>query len=145
MLDRSQIRKGFFNFLTPFTVGLSVGISALLGSPNTARAQTTPKPFSLESAGGDFRLTLGGWVDAYFGYNFNEPASNKDTVRAFDYRHNSFALQVVALDVGFEGRGGVLDGTTIGRLTLQAGDEPDAYYLASGSENAADAQPNYDH
>jgi hypothetical protein len=112
--------------------------------PRAARAQTTPKPFSLESAGGDFRLVLGGWVDAYFGYNFNDPASSKDTLRAFDFRHDSFALQVVALDVGFEGRGGLLGGTTIGRLTLQAGDEPDLYYLASGSENAKDAQPNYD-
>jgi hypothetical protein len=109
-----------------------------------AWAQTLPKPIAVESSGGDWRLTLGGWVDTYFGWNFNDPASRVDGVRAFDFRHDQFALQVVALDVGFEGRGGLQGGATVGRITLQAGDEPDAYYKSSGSEKASDATPNYD-
>jgi hypothetical protein len=140
MRDRSQIRKGFFKFLA----GLSSGVATTLLGAQPAIAQTPPKPLSLETASGDLRLVLGGWADAYFGYNFNDPASRRDTVRAFDFRHDSFALQVVALDVQVEGRGGIFGGTTLGRLTLQAGDEPDAYYLASGSENPRDAQPNYE-
>jgi len=116
--------------------------AVLLGAPCDASAQSLPKPITLEGAGGDWKLTLGGWVDAYFGYNFNDPASRTTTVRAFDVRHDSFAIQVAAVDLQFEGHAG--SGTAIARLTLQAGDEPEAYYLASGSENAKDAQPSYD-
>ena len=121
-----------------------LGVSALvgvMGAANDAWGQAVPKPLALEGAEGDWKLTLGGWVDAYFGYNFNDPASRTNTLRAFDVRHDSFAIQVAALDIGFEGRSG--GGTAIARLTLQAGDEPEAYYLASGSQNSKDALPNY--
>ena len=106
-----------------------------------AEAQSVPKPLAIEGGAGDWKLTVGGWADAYFGYNFNDPASRTNTVRAFDNRQDSFALQVAALDIGFEGRSAA--GTAIARLTLQAGDEPEAYYMASGSENAKDALPSY--
>ena len=116
---------------------------AVLGAlEGSAHAQTLPKPLVLEGAGGEWKLTLGGWVDAYFGYNFNDPASRTNTVRVFDTRHDSFALQVAAVDLQFEGHAGT--GTALGRITLQAGDEPEAYYLASGSEVAKDALPSYD-
>ncbi len=116
------------------------GVSAAGGGD--ANAQTLPKPLVVEGSGGDWKLTLGGWVDAYFGYNFNDPASRTNTVRAFDTRHDSFAIQVAAVDLQFEGHTG--SGTALARLTFQAGDEPEAYYLSSGSENAKDAQPSYD-
>ncbi len=110
-------------------------------APAVATAQTLPKPITVEGAGGDWKLTLGGWVDAYFGYNFNDPASRTNTVRAFDTRHNSFSIQVAAVDLQFEGHAGA--GTALARLTFQGGDEPDAYYSSSGSENAKDTLPSY--
>ena len=139
------MRKGFLRGgpFSLFLVASSFASSFLAFSPD-ARAQTIPKPLSIEGSSGDWKLTLGGWVDGYFGYNFNDPANGKDALRDFDFRHDSFALEAVALDVGFEERGGVFDGSGIVRLTLQAGDEPDAYYASSGSERAADAQPNFD-
>jgi hypothetical protein len=121
---------------------LAAAGAAVLGSAASARAQTLPKPVVLEGAGGDWKLTLGCWVDAYFGYNFNDPASRTDTVRVFDSRHDSFAIQIAAVDLQFEGHAG--QGTAIARVTLQAGDEPEAYYLASGSETAKDAAANRD-
>ncbi len=125
-------------------VGGLVALVAL--GEGLAGAQVAPPPVELASANGDWKLTLGGWIDAYVGYNFNDPASRTNNVRAFDTRHDSFALQVAAFDVGFEtsSQKGRASGGMVSRLTLQAGDEPDQYYRASGSEKTADATPNYD-
>ncbi len=129
------------NFTRIFGI-LAVSGLTLCSLAGSAAAQTLPKPLVLEGSGGDWKLTVGGWVDAYFGYNFNDPASRTNTVRAFDSRHDSFAIQVAAVDLQFEGHTG--GGTAVARMTLQAGDEPEAYYRSSGSERATDAQPNYD-
>lgn len=40
-------------------------------------------------------LTISGYVDAYYQYNFNKPFNNENAGRIFDLPHNSFSLGLV--------------------------------------------------
>jgi hypothetical protein len=68
--------------------------------------------------------TIGGWVEAYYAYNFNDPSNGITDLRGFDNRHNSFNLSNVALDGQWDWEG------VNGRITLQWGSTPATYYLA---------------
>lgn len=69
-------------------------------------------------------LTFGGWVEAYYGWNFNQPSNGITDLRGFDNRHGSFNLAIVALDTQLDWEG------VNGRITLQWGSTPATYYLA---------------
>jgi hypothetical protein len=75
--------------------------------------------------GADSALRLGGYVEAYYGYNFNRPANGITEFRAFDNRHNTIALQAIAADLGWS------NSSVAARLVLQGGTAPDTYYGAS--------------
>ena len=45
------------------------------------------------------KWVFGGFVDTYYGYNFNRPASRKDGLRNFDVNHNQFSLSLLELSV----------------------------------------------
>jgi hypothetical protein len=68
--------------------------------------------------------TLGGWVEAYYAWNFNEPGNGITDLRGFDNRHDSFNLSNVAVDGQWDVEG------VNGRITLQWGSTPATYYLA---------------
>ncbi len=40
-----------------------------------------------------------GFIDGYYGYNFNKPASRKNLYRNFDFNHNQFSLNYAELAV----------------------------------------------
>lgn len=69
-------------------------------------------------------FTIGGWVELYYGYNFNEPSNGITDLRGFDNRHHSFNLSNVAVDAQWDWEG------VNGRITLQWGSTPATYYLA---------------
>jgi hypothetical protein len=69
---------------------------------NVAAAQAAPAasaPSSDSALSTFFKNTeLSGFVDGYFGYNFNKPATRKAGVeRTFDVQHNSFSLSMAEL------------------------------------------------
>ncbi|MBX3273645.1 MAG: porin [Sandaracinaceae bacterium] len=69
------------------------------------------------------RFTLGGWVEAYWGWNFNEPRNRVTDLRGFDNQHDSFNLSNLALDARWDVEG------VNGHVTLQWGSTPATYYL----------------
>lgn len=69
-------------------------------------------------------LTIGGYVEAFYQWNFNEPSNGLTNYRGFDNRHNTFTLDNVVLDAA----GSV--GPVSARLALQVGHTPESYYLA---------------
>ncbi|WP_053231837.1 outer membrane beta-barrel protein [Sandaracinus amylolyticus] len=77
------------------------------------RDEDSPEPF-----------TIGGWVEAYYAFNFNEPSNGITDLRGFDNRHNSFNLSNVVLDAQWDWEG------VNGRITLQWGSTPATYYLS---------------
>ncbi len=85
-------------------------------------------------------VTLSGYVEADYQWNFGAPSNGITHLRGFDNRHNTFTLANVALDAQFE------RADVIGRLALQVGHTPSTYYLAEPSKpgapgtNATDAQ-----
>ena len=40
-----------------------------------------------------------GFLDAYYGFNFDEPADRKVLYRNFDFNHNSLTLSQVSVDI----------------------------------------------
>lgn len=56
--------------------------------PFSAKAQVD----TLSSKGA---LTISGYIDSYYQYNFNRPASGQNTGRVFDLPHNQFSLGLV--------------------------------------------------
>lgn len=66
-------------------------------APTPGSATTTPSGPSLAGLLGP--TTLSGFVDTYYGQNFNNPASRTNTLRAFDLSTNQFGLNLVELVV----------------------------------------------
>lgn len=71
------------------------------------------------------QLTLRGYAEIYYQYNWNRPSNGLTNYRAFDNRHNAITLQNTALDAAWRGHGLEL------RLALQVGHAPETYYGAS--------------
>ena len=72
----------------------------------------------------DARLTIGGYIEAFWQWNFNDPANGVTSERAFDNRHDSFTLDNAAIDLlGAKG-------PVTAHLVLQAGNVPQTYYAA---------------
>lgn len=84
-------------------------------------------------------FTLGGYAEAFYQWNFNNPSNGITNFRGFDNRHNTFTLANVALDTSWDYE------NVVGRLALQVGHTPSTYYLGepsvggAGGANASDA------
>jgi hypothetical protein len=69
-------------------------------------------------------LTLAGYAEAFYQWNFNNPSNGITNYRGFDNRHNTFTLSNVVFDAT-----GTL-GPVTARLALQVGTTPETYYLS---------------
>jgi hypothetical protein len=69
-------------------------------------------------------LTIGGYAELFYQWNFNEPSNNVTALRGFDNRHNSFTIGNAVLDAA-----GTL-GPVSARIALQVGHTPETYYQA---------------
>lgn len=49
-----------------------------------------------------FSQTFTGFIDGYYGYNFNKPASRKNLYRNFDFNHNQFSLNYAELAIEYK-------------------------------------------
>ena len=70
----------------------------------------------------DFRLKLGGYVETFYQWNFNNPSNRITNFRGFDNRHDTFTISNAAFDAHIE------DKRLTGHLTLQVGHTPNVYY-----------------
>ena len=69
-------------------------------------------------------VVVSGYVEAFYGWNFNEPSNFITNYRGFDNRHNIFTIENAVLEVV-----GTLGPVTT-HLALQWGATPQAYYSA---------------
>lgn len=77
-------------------------------------------------------VTIGGYVEAFWQYNFNRPFNGETAARGFDTRHNTFSLSNAVVDAAWTVRERVS-----GRLALQFGLTPETYYSAEPSRTVA--------
>ncbi|MDB4996067.1 MAG: outer membrane protein [Myxococcaceae bacterium] len=96
-----------------------------------ATAPPPPAPAAAPAEPALGKLTLGGYVEAFYAYNFNRPSNGITNFRGFDNRHNSFTLANAAVDAQWE------KSNVSGRVTLQIGHTPNTYYLAEPSSPGA--------
>ncbi|MDP3277696.1 MAG: outer membrane beta-barrel protein [Deltaproteobacteria bacterium] len=90
----------------------------------SANAPDVPAPSPPARAGSRAEITLNGWVEAFWQYNFNEPYNGFTAYRGFDTRHNTFTIQNIVLDTQWRYE------RVSGRIALQVGHQPDTYYAA---------------
>ncbi|NUP11614.1 MAG: porin [Polyangiaceae bacterium] len=98
------------------------GVLAVSIAPRVL-AQTAAEPEPL-SPTDELNVTFGGYVEAFYQWNLNDPDNRMTNFRGFDNRHDTFTLSNVALD------GQMTYGPAQARITLQVGHTPDTYYLA---------------
>lgn len=80
-----------------------------------SEAQSAPPGRTDDDDPEDKKFTLGGYVETYYQWNFNQPSNGITDYRAYDNRHNTLTLQNVVLDAGFRAK------DLSARLALQAG------------------------
>lgn len=101
-------------------------------------AETSPSEAEPARSWTDF-VTLSGYAEAYYSYNFARPENNITNNRWLDERHNSVTLQTVALDVSAE------KGPVSAKVTLMFGPTADRWYFEGAripdSENHASLSP----
>ena len=86
---------------SPATMAMA---STAAAAPTTAMApplQAGTPDFSGDYEGLNFfkGVKFGGFIDAYYGYDFNTPPSGKVTYRNFDFNHNSLTLSQVDFEM----------------------------------------------
>ena len=113
---------------------LAFGLVALARlAPASAEEQSLAPPASspvvLDSQFG--KLTLGGYGEGYYQWNFNRPPSGITNFRGFDNRHNAFTIANAVVDAQYEKSG------VMARIALQVGHTPNTYYLAEPSSPGA--------
>jgi hypothetical protein len=106
---------------TPFALGLL--LMARASNAQGADALAPEAPLG--------KLTMGGYVEAFYSYNLNRPSNGITNFRGFDDRHNSFTLSNAVADAQWE------KSNVSGRVTLQIGHTPSTYYLAEPSSPGA--------
>ena len=79
-------------------------------------------------------LTIGGYAEVFYQWNFNEPSNGITNYRGFDNRHNAFTMANAVIDA--QGQLGPVGA----HVALQVGHTPETYYLVepfSPGTNAA--------
>ncbi|WP_394847892.1 porin [Pendulispora brunnea] len=98
--------------------------------PPAATTEEAPKPAEPEKpaaapATDALKVTVGGYAEAYYAYNFNRPENGVTNFRWIDNRHNTFKLQTAVLDVQAE------YGAFQGHIAFQAGPTAEGWYADS--------------
>lgn len=97
-----------------------IAFAFALGIASSARADEE----LIRTADKRAKVTVGGYLETFYSWNFNEPSNFITNYRGFDNRHNIFSIDNAVVDVK-----GSLDRTTV-HIVLQVGNTPDTYYLA---------------
>lgn len=101
------------------------------GTQSAPEKDAQPPPASAVAPAWLSHVSVGGWVEAYYAWSFNEPSNGIIDLRGFDNRHNSVNLSNAVLDIAVEWDGVHAD------LTLQWGSTPATYYLGEPVASAA--------
>lgn len=106
-------------------------------APPGGAEEPTPAPSPAAPAGS---VTLSGYAEVFYSWNFNRPWNDVTAWRGFDNRHDTFTISNAALDVAFA------RGDVSGRVVGQVGQTPDTYYgfepRVQGAGGAPDSGPD---
>lgn len=100
-------------------------------APPSSQAPTPePAPDASSSISDSPKITVGGYVEAYYAYNLAAPPNGVTNFRWLDNRHNTVDLSTVVLDVAGELR------SFSARVALHAGPTADGWYSDSAEARA---------
>jgi hypothetical protein len=99
--------------------------------PAIASGQPEPPAEPAEPDLSVAKITVGGYLEAYYQIHFQDPSNRLTHLRGFDNRSRTFTLSNVALDVKGE------KGPLAARIVFQVGHTPSTYYLAETASPGA--------
>lgn len=102
----------------------TVPVAVVLAWSGVAAAQSEPAPAPEPEPEPEIKLSVGGYVEAYYQLNWRRPSNRITNLRGFDNRDRTFTLSNVAIDAKAE------RGPLTARVILQIGSTPSTYYLA---------------
>lgn len=109
---------------------LALAQDPLSAAPPVSPSPAPPPPSPVVLDGSLGKLTLGGYAEGYYQWNFNRPPSGITNYRGFDNRHNAFTISNAVVDAQYEKSG------VMARIALQIGHTPNTYYLAEPTSKA---------
>ncbi len=115
----------------PRLISLCLLFTATLALAQEAAAPDAGTTPPVATSAPAVKVTPTGYVEAYYGFNFNQPSNGITNLRGFDNRHNSFTLSNVAAGANLEA------GPIGARLMLQVGATPSTYYLSEPALNGS--------
>ncbi|HSC85978.1 MAG TPA: outer membrane beta-barrel protein, partial [Polyangiaceae bacterium] len=101
-------------------------------APSAPAAPSAAAP-SAAAPSGPPPVVFGGYVEAFYQWNFERPSNALTNFRAFDNHHDTFTLANVAVSTEWDYR------NIVGRVALQVGNTPSTYYLAEPSTPGSEA------
>jgi hypothetical protein len=104
---------------------------AATATPEREQAPSDEEP----APWGDGEVTLSGYVEAYYSWNFKEPENRITANRWLDERHNTFTLQTVALDIAAS------KGPVSAKVTLMFGPTADRWYFEGAQIPSDETNP----
>ncbi|MFT3924772.1 MAG: outer membrane beta-barrel protein [Myxococcales bacterium] len=106
------------------------------GSPTVEGEQPAEykTPEIVEEPADTGSITIGGWIEAYYAHNFNNPQNHTTANRWVDEKTDSFTLQTFALDISAQ------KGPFSAMVTLMFGPTADRWYF-EGSQIPSQALP----
>ncbi|HET9794098.1 MAG TPA: outer membrane beta-barrel protein [Thermoanaerobaculia bacterium] len=107
---------------------MRIAVFAFLGLLPAARMHAQEQPAAPAPSGAAApdlgKVTLGGYVEAFYSYNFNTPSNRITNYRGFDNRESTFTLSNLDLSAAWQ------KGAASGKVSLQVGHTPNTYYLS---------------
>jgi Putative beta-barrel porin-2, OmpL-like. bbp2 len=138
---QSVIRVSAFALLFAASASASISQTTEVTPENPERLdQEQPSPANSEQkpaepASNPAKVTLSGYVETFYSYNFNNPSNRITNFRGFDNRANTFMISNAVLSATGE------KGPVSGKITAQVGNTPDTYYLAEPSGAGTPSTP----
>jgi hypothetical protein len=81
------------------------------------------------------KISLGGYIEAFYSFNFNDPSNRITNFRGFDNRESTFTLSNVAGSLAWE------KSAVSAKITAQVGHTPDTYYLSEPTAAGTSSTP----
>lgn len=118
----------------------STGVLALALAGRPGAAQTPPADETFTLRRGSSWIALGGYVEAFYSWNFNRPSNGLTNLRAFDSLHDTITVANAAVVADWSA------GPAYGRVALQFGHTAETFALAEparpGSYDVASTGPS---
>jgi hypothetical protein len=113
-------------------------ISQTKTGPVADESDQSENPTDSQAAAQAGKISLGGYAEVFYSYNFDRPSNRITNFRGFDNRESTFTLSNAVASVAWE------KAAVSGKIAAQVGHTPNTYYLAEPAAAGTSSTPTSD-